>query len=245
MSEGAKKTVADHIRQILARLLKVEQRLESLDSRVPAEGTADLGPPLDREVVAHVLELETRLTQIEDENRDLAGLCSRLNEQNEAISNLYVAKHRLHASFDAGEIMKIVTEILNELVGAQAFSIMFVEQKKKVLRRVAGRGARDAAEAVPLGEGLLGEIAVKGAPFYYEGPNGGERPGEIPLAVIPLKTKEACVGVIVIYELLPHKSGLTPVDHQLLELVAEHAPSALRSARLHRLSKSQHATPSR
>ena len=214
MSEGAKKTVADHIRQILARLLKVEQRLESLDSRVPAEGTADLGPPLDREVVAHVLELETRLTQIEDENRDLAGLCSRLNEQNEAISNLYVAKHRLHASFDAGEIMKIVTEILNELVGAQAFSIMFVEQKKKVLRRVAGRGARDAAEAVPLGEGLLGEIAVKGAPFYYEGPNGGERPGEIPLAVIPLKTKEACVGVgvgvIVIYELLPQAHACRP-----------------------------------
>ncbi len=239
MSEGTKKSVADHIRQILARLLKVEQRLESLDSRVPAEETADLGPPLDREVVAHVLELETRLTQIEDENRDLASLCSRLNEQNEAISNLYVAKHRLHASFDAGEIMNIVTEILHELVGAQEFSIMFVEQKKKMLRRVAGRGALHVAEAVPLGEGLLGEIAAKGTPFYYEAPNGEERPGEVPLAVIPLKAEEVCVGVIAIYQLLLHKSGLTPVDHQLLELVAEHAPSALRSARLHRLSKSQ------
>jgi hypothetical protein len=142
MSEGTKKTVVEHIRQILARLLKVERRLESLDSRIPAQGTGDLGPPLDREVVAHVLELETRLTQIEDENRELAGLCSRLNEQNEAISNLYVAKHRLHASLDAGEIMKIVTEILTELVGAGTFSIMFVDQKKKILRRVASRGRR-------------------------------------------------------------------------------------------------------
>jgi len=175
MSEGTKKTVAEHIRQILARLLKVERHLESLDSLIPAQGTGDLGPPLDREVVAHVLELETRLTQIEDENRELAGLCSRLNEQNEAISNLYVAKHRLHASLDAGEIMKIVTE----LVGAGTFSIMFVDQKKKILRRVASRGATDAAEAVPLGEGLLGEIAVKGTPFYYEAPNGEERPSEV------------------------------------------------------------------
>ena len=175
MSEGTKKTVAEHIRQILARLLKVERHLESLDSPIPAQGTGDLGPPLDREVVAHVLELETRLTQIEDENRELAGLCSRLNEQNEAISNLYVAKHRLHASLDAGEIMKIVTEF----VGAGTFSIMFVDQKKKILRRVASRGATDAAEAVPLGEGLLGEIAVKGTPFYYEAPNGEERPSEV------------------------------------------------------------------
>ncbi len=138
MSEGTQKTVAEHIRQILARLLKVERHLESLDSPIPAQGTGDLGPPLDREVVAHVLELETRLTQIEDENRELAGLCSRLNEQNEAISNLYVAKHRLQASLDAGEIMKIVTE----LVGAGTFSIMFVDQKKKILRRVASRGRR-------------------------------------------------------------------------------------------------------
>lgn len=56
---------------------------------------------------------------------------------------------------------------------------MFVDQKKKILRRVASRGATDAAEAVPLGEGLLGEIAVKGTPFYYEAPNGEERPSEV------------------------------------------------------------------
>ena len=126
MSEGTKKTVADHIRSILARLLKVEESIASLENREPPKDSGDLGPPLDREVIAHVLELETRLTQIEQENRDLAGLCSRLNEQNEAISNLYVAKHRLHASLDAGEIMKIVTEILAELVGADEFTIMFV-----------------------------------------------------------------------------------------------------------------------
>ena len=104
---------------------------------------------------------------------------------------------------------------------------------------MAGRGAEEAADAVPLGEGLLGEIAVKGTPFYHQTPNGEERPGGVPFAVIPLKAEDICVGVIAIYRLLPHKGELTPVDHQLLELVAEHAPSALRSARLHRLSQNR------
>ena len=61
----------------------------------------------------------------------------------------------------------------------------------------------------------------------------------VPLAVIPLKAEGTSVGVIAIYRLLPHKKGFTPVDHQLLELVAEHTPSALLSARLHRLSKAK------
>ncbi len=232
MSETKKKTVADHIRHILSRLVKLENRVQFLEER--DEGAQ---APLDREVLAQVVQLENRLKQIEAENRELSNLCTLLREQHEAISNLYVAKHRLHASFDAGEIMNIVTEILSELVGAEEFAILFLEQKKKLLRRVAGKGAERMMDAVPLGEGLVGEVARNGNPYYRQDGNGAE-PGS-PLAVIPLKAEAQSVGVIAIYRLLSHKDGFTPVDHQLLELVAEHTPSALLSARLHRLSKSQ------
>jgi len=234
MSEGKKKSVGDHIRHILSRLVKLENRVDFLEER-------EAGPsaPLDREVLAQVVELENRLRQIEEENRELSNLCTLLREQNEAISNLYVAKHRLHASFDAAEIMTIVTEILSELVGAEEFAILFLEQKKKLLRRVAGKGAKQMTEAVPLGEGLLGQVARNGNPYYCEDASNGASAVGGPLAVIPLKAESKSVGVIAIYRLLPHKRGFTPVDHQLLELVAEHTPNALLSARLHRLSKSQ------
>jgi hypothetical protein len=244
MSEG-KKSVADHIRHILGRIVKLEKsveglgglesRLQKVEARHEA-ATGEAQPPLDREVLAQVIELENRLRQVEDENHALSQTCTRLQEQNEAISNLYVAKHRLHASLDATEIMNIVTEIIVELVGAEEFAILFLEQKSQVLKRVSGRGAKGASDTVALTEGILGKVASTGKPFYSE-PTGGSNGAGVPLAAIPLMAEETPVGVIAVYQLLPHKNGFTPVDHQLLELVAEHTPSALLSARLHRLSK--------
>ena len=248
MSQG-KKSVADHISHLLGRIVQleknteglgdIESRLRSLETPSAGSSAAPDGPPsLDLEVVAQIIELESRLRQIEEENQSLSQTCTQLQEQNQAISNLYVAKHRLHASLDATEIMNIVTEILVELVGAQEFAILFLEQKKKVLRRVSGRGAKMVSDTAPLTEGLLGRVASTGKPFYYES-SDEPQPTGVPLAVIPLKADDTAVGVIAVYGLLPHKNRFTPVDHQLLELVAEHTPSALLSARLHRLNKAK------
>ena len=163
MSQGNKKSVADHLRSIFGRLSKLESRIQTLEDRERdnAPGDPSAIPPLDREVLAQVVELENRLKQVEDENKELSETCALLREQHEAISNLYVAKHRLHASLDSAEIMNIVTEILNELVGAEEFAILFLEQKKKLLKRVAGRGASGVNDDVPLGEGLLGKVAYE------------------------------------------------------------------------------------
>ena len=137
--------------------------------------------------------------------------------------------------------MNIVTEIIVELVGAEEFAILFLEQKKKVLKRVSGRGAKNVPETVELTDGILGRVASSAKPFYYEA-SDEPHPTGVPLAVIPLMAEDTPVGVIAVYRLLPHKNGFTPVDHQLLQLVAEHTPSALLSARLHRLSKSKSKT---
>jgi hypothetical protein len=57
--------------------------------------------------------------------------------------------------------------------------------------------------------------------------------------VIPLRGEKDTLGIISIWQLLPHKGGFSPVDHQLLELVAEHAPAAMKFAHLHQKSKSK------
>ncbi len=247
MSQG-KNSVADHIRHLLGRIVQleknveglgdIESRLRSLETQSADSSAAPDGPPLiDRDVLAQVIELENRLGQVEEENQTLSQTCTHLQEQNEAISNLYVAKHRLHASLDATEIMNIVTEILVELVGTEEFAILFLDQKTKVLKRVSGRGTKIGSDTVPLTDGILGRVASSGKPFYSE--SSDPQPKGVPLAAIPLKAEGKSVGVIAVYRLLPHKNGFTPVDLQLLELVAEHTPSALLSARLHRLSKAK------
>ena len=90
-------------------------------------------------------------------------------------------------------------------------------------------------------------MAADGKPFYADSmghekrPRNGRTSESAPLAVIPLKADETTIGLIAVYQLLPHKTTFTPVDHQLLELVAEHAPQALLSARLHRMSQERRA----
>ena len=233
----ATKSVSDHIRAIYQKLTDLDSRLGRLENRSDgAQGTSGT-PPVDAEVMAQVVELEHRLRQLENENRSLNELCSQLQEQNEAISNLYVAKHRLHASLDAAEVMRIVRDIMVELVGGKEFAIYLLDPRQKVLRRVTGGGTVKHPETVALDDGHLGRVASAGRPFYLETTGERERSSDTPLAVIPLRSESESIGIIAIWQLLPHKDGFTPVDHQLLELVAEHAPTALKSAHLHQKSK--------
>lgn len=238
-STKATKSVGEHIRQIYKKLTDLETRIASAEGKIEAIPAGSNGQPnLDNEIIAQVIELETRLKHLESENRELTELCSRLQAQNEEISNLYVAKNRLHASLEAAEIMAVIRDILGELVGASEFAIFLVDPKRKALRRVTGVGVRNKPDTVALGEGYVGKIAAKGKPYYYE-QNDTPRPDGVPLAALPLKGEAGLIGIIVIWGVLSHKTGFSPIDLQLLELVAEHAPIALMSAHLHQKSKAQ------
>jgi hypothetical protein len=180
-------------------------------------------------------ELEERLVNVENENRDFADQYVQAQEHSEAINNLYVASHRLHATLDAMEVMQIIKEILIELVGAEEFGILLLEKKKNALRLVEGEGAEERlpSEFVPTGGGVIGEVASSGEPFFFEPETPTEKESGLPLAAIPLQMNGSAVGVIVIYKLLNQKTGFSAIDHDLLQLLAAHAASALVSARLH------------
>jgi hypothetical protein len=171
---------------------------------------------------------------MEVEKCALAELCEELRTQNEAISNLYVAKHRLHATFKPNEVMTIVQEILVELIGAKQFGILMLDPKKKTLRLVAGLGVdeRLPGKTLPAGEGIIGDVASTGKPFFFDHLDSTGDRSHLPLATIPLIMGDSTMGVVVIFQLLDHKKALTPIDHQLLDLVTEHAPKALLSAHL-------------
>jgi nitrate/nitrite-specific signal transduction histidine kinase len=235
----ASKSVSEHIRTLYQRLNELDGRVGRLEARPDGAMGSASSPPVDAEILAQVVELEHRLRQLETENRTLSELCGQLQEQNDAISNLYVAKHRLHASFDAAEVMRIVRDIMVELVGGKEFAIYLLDPRQKMLRRVTGGGTAKQPETVALGDGHLGKAASVGRPFYLEAGGGRQRSPETPLAVIPLRSDSESIGIIAIWQLLPHKKGFTPVDHQLLELVAEHAPAALKSAHLHQKSRAR------
>lgn len=179
-------------------------------------------------------EARKRLEKIEEENREFASMYVQAQEQNEALSNLYVASQKLHATLNPSEVEKILCDILIEMVGAEDFGILLMDPQKKLLKLLAGEGVKDRlpSSSIAIGEGVIGDVATTGEPFFFEPKSVSERRAQLPLATIPLKFNEKTVGVIVIYKLLSHKQGFTTIDHQLLELVARDAATALVSARL-------------
>ncbi len=216
------------------RLSRVEETTLELVQTLKGP-SADGGAVGGQQMAGKLKALQDRVKQMEDENKALGDVCNHLRQQNEAISNLYVAKHRLHATLNPSEVMKIIEEILVELIGAKEYGILILEQKSNTLRLVAGRGIENRlpSKTIAAGEGVIGDVAATGKPFFFKPTGGAERSTFLPLATIPLKMDGKMMGVVVIFGLLPHKSGLSPIDHQLLELVAEHAPAALVSAHLY------------
>jgi nitrate/nitrite-specific signal transduction histidine kinase len=180
---------------------------------------------LENSQLASRLEfLSSRFQQIEAENKDFALRYLEVEEQNDALANLYVASYRLHSTLDPAEVVQAINEVLINMIGTEEFALFVVDDQVGELVFAGGEGTV-RSERIRFGEGHEGLAAQTGKPFFAD--------GDGLCACIPLKIKERVVGVIAIYRLLPHKKGLTALDHRLLELLAGHAATALVSSRLY------------
>jgi transcriptional regulator with GAF, ATPase, and Fis domain len=181
-----------------------------------------------------------RYRVVEEENKDFANRYIEVESENNNLANLYVASYQLHSTLDFNESLKIILEIVMNLIGAEEFSIMMLDEKTNELTIVAQEGMGPEARAsVKLGEGTIGAAARSGESFYRDGD-----PTDLagvdylhPLVVIPLKIKDHVIGVIVIYKLLVQKQEFSNVDYELFSMLAGHAATALFSSKLYSQSE--------
>ncbi len=73
-------------------------------------------------------EFELRQQQVEEENKDFAQRYIEIEEQNNNLANLYVASYQLHSTLDFQEVLNIVVEIVINLIGAEVFSLMLLDE---------------------------------------------------------------------------------------------------------------------
>lgn len=219
------------LRKEVARLLHENSELKARLANSDKSGQLEIHQRLK----AQTAELEKKVQNLEKENLDFASMYVQVQEQNEAITNLYVASQRLHATVDPDEVMNIILEILAELVGAEEFGIFLLDEKNKALELMAGEGVAERlpSRSLPAGQGVIGEVASSGEAFYFEKHGSSEVEARLPLAAVPLNMNGHAVGVIVIYKLLRQKANFSSIDHQLLQLLAEDAATALANSRLH------------
>src|SRR4030081_3356899 len=93
-----------------------------------------------------------------------------MNEQNNNLASLYVASYQLHSTLDFREVIQIVQEIVINLIGAEAFAILLLDEKTNELKTIASEGqdvmpGTDAI-SVHLGDGVLGNVARTGESYY-------------------------------------------------------------------------------
>ncbi len=173
--------------------------------------------------------------QVEEENKDFVSRYSNIETENNNLANLYVASYQLHSTLDMNEVLEIITEIIINLIGAQTFAMMMLNEKKHEMYPVKVEGMPiEAMPAVRVGEGVIGGVAETGETYYRETVDK-YAPLDLhhPMVALPLQIKEDIIGLILVYDLLPQKQSLQKVDYDLFNLLAAHAATAIFSAKLY------------
>ena len=201
-----------------------DERVQALQKRV-------------RELEEKLAEIEARFRKVEEENKEFADRYIEIEEQNNNLANLYVASYQLHSTLDFKEVVRIVQEIVINLIGAEVFHVLMVSEKTGLLEVEASEGQTPGRTSIPLGDGTIGKAAQSGENYFAESVARKEpSPFEEPIAVIPLKIKDSTIGVISINKLLVQKTQFTSMDFELFTLLAGHAATAVFSAKLYSTS---------
>lgn len=211
-------------------------RLETTGHGAPDEKVREMGSRI-RELEERLAEMEARFKKVEEENKEFADRYIEIEEQNNNLANLYVASYQLHSTLDYKEVVRIVQEIIINLIGAEAFHLFMVSEKTGALELETSEGQPAPVSGIPMGEGIIGKAAQSGENYFAEKVAHREAtPFDQPIAVIPLKIKESVIGVISINKLLVQKTAFTTMDFELFTLLAGHAATAVFSARLYSAS---------
>lgn len=217
---------------------RIAQLEESLAQSVD-EARTKLYEDRIRLLEAELTSFKEKFAQVEMENKDFASKYIEVEEENNNLANLYVASYQLHSTLDFSEVLRIVTEIVINLIGAEKFAILLIDDKINELIAVAAEGiSSHDTPRIKIGEGIIGSVTKDGESYFAENLSSVDSfDPRAPIVCIPLKIKEHVIGVIAIYRLLTQKSGFSSVDYELFNLLAGHAATAIFSSRLYTQSE--------
>lgn len=223
--------------RLRSELLAITDRQESA-ARTPEDWNK-----LRSEMVQRIASLEEectsvreRLDQVELENSQFAQRYVEVEEENNNLANLYVSSYQLHSTLDLDEVMKIIMEIVINLIGAEVFAIYLLEGEDSQLTPAAseGRAVADFPVAT-LGQGALGKAAAAQVSTCWDDTHSDDL--SQPIVCVPLVVQGRSIGAISVYSLLSQKDGFSALDHELFNMLGGHAATAIFAAKLYSQSE--------
>jgi len=234
--------VAEFTRELMDENTRLQGRINELIGERELALAEGAGDPVVSELVRRLEDLKkeklsilNQYRQVEEENKDFLHRYREIESENNNLANLYVASYQLHSTLDLEEVLSIITEIIINLIGAQVFGIMIVNQKRGELEPMKTEGMPvSALPLVRIGEGVIGRVASAGEPFYRENRDRNlPLDPQMPMVAVPLSVESNIIGAIVVYQLLPQKEKLVKIDYDLFNLLAGHAATAIFSSKLY------------
>jgi hypothetical protein len=175
-------------------------------------------------------EILDKIGSVERENLDYSNRYAEIEAENNLLANLYITTYQLHSTFEVSEILRIIEEILLNLVGAEEFSLFLRDEGGQMVQpiiddagdpQVAEVEIKDARIATALGEGQS----------WIASPDELKQLGETEAkAIIPLLADDDVIGVLTIHRLLAQKDGFSDTDNEIFTLLGGHAAMALCTA---------------
>jgi hypothetical protein len=163
--------------------------------------------------------LREKLQQIRNESDRYLTQYAQLEQHNTNLANLYVASYQLHGTLDRNVVIGAIQEIVVNLIGSEEFGIWERNHVGDGFRLVVAVGLPQDA-TVPAGAHVEA-VTARGETWVNDGSGGSLT------ACIPLRLDGQVTGFIAIHRLLAHKTQLESLDHELFDLLATHAATAL------------------
>jgi len=222
-------------RAILEQKEELRTALESFNAARGELLTSLQQAKRERDAATQELDrLRAKFDDVEHENEKYVAQYHQIEHHSSNLSNLYVASYQLHSSVDRRSILDTIQEIVVNLIGSEEVAILETDRETGDYKMVASFGV-DAARLNRANNGSAKIVKRVTAGELYINDSGSAADDEL-TALVPLKIDGEVIGAILVFRLLEHKQGLQPVDHELFELLAVHASTALYCANLHEAS---------
>jgi nitrate/nitrite-specific signal transduction histidine kinase len=176
--------------------------------------------------------LSREADKLVEENQDFARRYVELEEHATGLANLYAATFQLHATLDPAEVVKTITEIAINLIGAADFILYLTDDAKGdfVIAAREGELSPSAARLPALTHELERKTIAERRTVFAEADAGAAIEKRTPICCTPLVFRDRLVGVLTVYALLSHKKSFSSLDRELFDLLGDQAALAIVSS---------------
>jgi hypothetical protein len=119
------------------KILKLEENKRILHRGDGGDGMLTKLEETLKQVREEKEALLSRFKEVEEENQSFASRHVEVEKENNNLANLYVSSYQLHSNLDFKEFLRIVVEIIINLVGSDRFAVMLFDDDAAELSVVA------------------------------------------------------------------------------------------------------------